>query len=262
MVAVEETTMNEIDKTTRSVLVTGGSRGIGAATALRCAREGWAVAVNYTHDAAAADAIVQRIRADGGIALAVQADVSDEAQVLAMFARIDAELPVLGGLVNNAGVVDVAARVDAMSLARLQRMFAINVFGSMLCAREAVKRLSTRHGGRGGVIVNLSSAAARLGSPGQYVDYAAAKGAIDTFTVGLAKEVATEGIRVNAVRPGIIETEIHASGGQADRVRQITPQLPMKRAGSADEVAQGIVWLLSDAASYVTGSILDVSGGR
>ena len=262
MVAVEETTMSEIDKTTRSVLVTGGSRGIGAATALRCAREGWAVAVNYTHDAAAADAIVQRIRADGGIALAVQADVSDEAQVLAMFARIDAELPVLGGLVNNAGVVDVAARVDAMSLARLQRMFAINVFGSMLCAREAVKRLSTRHGGRGGVIVNLSSAAARLGSPGQYVDYAAAKGAIDTFTVGLAKEVATEGIRVNAVRPGIIETEIHASGGQPDRVRQIAPQVPMQRAGSADEVAQAIVWLLSDASSYTTGAVVDVSGGR
>ena len=262
MVAVEEMTMSEIDKTTRSVLVTGGSRGIGAATALRCAREGWAVAVNYTHDAAAADAIVQRIRADGGIALAVQADVSDEAQVLAMFARIDAELPVLGGLVNNAGVVDVAARVDAMSLARLQRMFAINVFGSMLCAREAVKRLSTRHGGRGGVIVNLSSAAARLGSPGQYVDYAAAKGAIDTFTVGLAKEVATEGIRVNAVRPGIIETEIHASGGQPDRVRQIAPQVPMQRAGSADEVAQAIVWLLSDASSYTTGAVVDVSGGR
>ena len=262
MVAVEEMTMSEIDKTTRSVLVTGGSRGIGAATALRCAREGWAVAVNYTHDAAAADAIVQRIRADGGIALAVQADVSDEAQVLAMFARIDAELPVLGGLVNNAGVVDVAARVDAMSLARLQRMFAINVFGSMLCAREAVKRLSTRHGGRGGVIVNLSSAAARLGSPGQYVDYAAAKGAIDTFTVGLAKEVATEGIRVNAVRPGIIQTEIHASGGQPDRVRQIAPQVPMQRAGSADEVAQAIVWLLSDASSYTTGAVIDVSGGR
>ena len=262
MVAVEEMTMSEIDKTTRSVLVTGGSRGIGAATALRCAREGWAVSVNYTHDAAAADAIVQRIRADGGIALAVQADVSDEAQVLAMFARIDAELPVLGGLVNNAGVVDVAARVDAMSLARLQRMFAINVFGSMLCAREAVKRLSTRHGGRGGVIVNLSSAAARLGSPGQYVDYAAAKGAIDTFTVGLAKEVATEGIRVNAVRPGIIQTEIHASGGQPDRVRQIAPQVPMQRAGSADEVAQAIVWLLSDASSYTTGAVVDVSGGR
>ena len=254
--------MSEIDKTIRTVLVTGGSRGIGAATALRCARDGWAVAVNYTHDAAAAESVVQRIRADGGTALAVQADVSDEAQVLAMFARIDAELPALGGLVNNAGVVDVAARVDAMSLARLQRMFAINVFGSMLCAREAVRRLSTRHGGRGGVIVNLSSAAARLGSPGQYVDYAAAKGAIDTFTVGLAKEVATEGIRVNAVRPGIIETEIHASGGQPDRVRLIAPQVPMQRAGSADEVAQAIVWLLSDASSYTTGAIIDVSGGR
>ena len=180
----------------RSVIVTGGGRGIGAATSWLAAQRGWAVAVNYTHGTAAAQAMVARIRAEGGTAIAVQADVSDEAQVLAMFARIDAELPALGGLVNNAGVVDVAARVEAMSLARLQRMFAINVFGSFVCAREAVKRMSTRHGGAGGAIVNLSSAAARIGAPGQYVDYAAAKGAIDTFTVGLAKEVATEGIRV------------------------------------------------------------------
>jgi NAD(P)-dependent dehydrogenase (short-subunit alcohol dehydrogenase family) len=246
----------------RSVLVTGGGRGIGAATAQRCAQAGWAVAVNFTRDPAAAQAVVERIRNDGGRALAVQADVADEAQVLAMFARIDAELPPLAGLVNNAGVVDVGARVDTMSLARWQRMFAINVFGSFLCAREALKRLSTRHGGAGGAIVNLSSAAARLGSPGQYVDYAAAKGAIDTFTLGLAKEVANEGVRVNAVRPGIIDTDIHASGGQPERAQQLAPQVPMQRPGSADEVAQAIVWLLSDAASYTTGSIIDVTGGR
>ena len=253
---------NESATTGRTVLVTGGGRGIGAACSLLCARQGWAVAVNYTHDAAAANAVVGRIRADGGTALAVQADVADEAQVLAMFATVDRELPRLGGLINNAGVVDVATRVDAMSLQRLQRMFAINVFGSFVCAREAVKRMSTQNGGQGGAIVNVSSVAARLGSPALYVDYAASKGAIDTFTHGLALEVAAEGIRVNAVRPGIIETEIHASGGQADRVRLIAPQLPMKRSGSADEVAQGIVWLLSDAASYVTGTIVDVSGGR
>ncbi len=179
-----------------------------------------------------------------------------------MFASVDRDLPRLGGLINNAGVVDVTSRLDTMSLRRVQRMFAINVFGSFMCAREAVKRLSTAHGGAGGAIVNVSSVAARLGSPGMYVDYAASKAAIDNFTVGLAREVAAEGIRVNAVRPGIIDTEIHASGGQADRVRQISPQLPMQRAGSADEVAQAIVWLLSDAASYTTGAMLDVSGGR
>ena len=246
----------------RSVLVTGGGRGIGAATALRCAQAGWAVAVNCARDVDAAQAVVERIRAEGGRAVLVQADVSDEAQVLAMFKRIDAELPPLAGLVNNAGVVDVGARVETMSLARWQRMFAINVFGSFLCAREALLRLSTRHGGAGGAIVNLSSAAARLGSPGQYVDYAAAKGAIDTFTLGLAKEVAADGVRVNAVRPGIIDTDIHASGGQPGRAQRLAPQVPMQRPGSADEVAQAIVWLLSDAASYTTGSIIDVTGGR
>jgi len=192
----------------------------------------------------------------------VQADVSDEAQVLAMFARIDAELPRLGALVNNAGVVDAIARVDEMSVERLLRMFGINTLGSFICAREALKRMSSRHGGAGGAIVNVSSVAARLGSPGMYVDYAAAKGAIDTFTVGLAREVAAEGVRVNAVRPGIIETDIHASGGLPDRACQSASLIPMQRPGSADEVAQAIVWLLSDAASYTTGAILDVSGGR
>ena len=248
--------------TQRTVLVTGGGRGIGAATSLLCAQQGWAVAVNYASGAAPAAALVAQIRAAGGTALAVQADVSDEAQVLAMFATLERELPPLGALVNNAGVVDVQARVDVMSLQRWQRMFAINVFGSFLCAREAVKRLSTKHGGRGGAIVNLSSAASRLGAPGQYVDYAAAKGAIDVFTLGLAKEVALEGIRVNAVRPGIIDTEIHASGGLPDRAKQMAPLVPMQRAGSAEEVAQAIVWLLSDASSYTTGSIVDVTGGR
>ena len=245
-----------------SILVTGGSRGIGAAAALQAARQGWSVAVNYTRDQRAADAVVAQIRAAGGRALAIQADVADPAQVTALFERVDRELPRLAGLVNNAGVVDVAMRVDQMDAARLQRMFAVNVFGSFHCAREAVRRMSTKHGGRGGAIVNISSAAARLGSPGQYVDYAAAKGAIDTFTVGLAREVATEGVRVNAIRPGIIETDIHASGGLPERARQMAPMVPMRRAGSADEVAQAIVWLLSDAASYTTGAILDVSGGR
>jgi len=249
-------------KNERSILVTGASRGIGAATAWLCAQQGHAVAVNYARDAAAADALVERIADAGGRALALRADVADEAQVLSMFARIDAELPPLAGLVNNAGVVDVGSRVDAMSVQRLQRMFAINVIGSFICAREAVKRMSTRHGGRGGAIVNLSSAASRLGSPGLYVDYAASKGAIDTFTLGLAREVAAEGIRVNAVRPGIICTDIHASGGHADRAADLGPQVPIQRAGSADEVAQAIVWLLSDAASYTVGALLDVAGGR
>lgn len=251
----------------RTVLVTGGSRGIGAAAAVCCAELGFDVVVNYTRDAAAAQAVVDRVLALGRRAIAVQADVSVEAQVISMFEQVDAagrdgQVAALHGLVNNAGVVDRATRVEQIDGARLQRMFAINVFGSFLCAREAVKRLSTRHGGPGGAIVNLSSAAARLGGPGQYVDYAAAKGAIDTFTIGLAREVATEGIRVNAVRPGIIETDIHASGGQPDRVQQLAPQVPMQRAGTADEVGRAIAWLLSDAASYTTGSLLDVTGGR
>lgn len=244
------------------LLVTGASRGIGAATARLAAAQGWAVAVNYTANAAAAEAVVHDIRAAGGTAIAVQADVANEAQVLAMFEAVDTQLGRLSGLVNNAGVVDVSARVDEMSVARLKRMFDVNVIGAMVCAREAVRRMSTRHGGSGGAIVNLSSAAARLGSPNQYVDYAAAKGAIDVFTVGLAKEVAAEGIRVNAVRPGLIDTDIHASGGLPDRVRELQHLVPMQRGGSADEVAQAVVWLLSPAASYTTMSLVDVSGGR
>jgi NAD(P)-dependent dehydrogenase (short-subunit alcohol dehydrogenase family) len=246
----------------RVLLVTGGGRGIGAATARLAASQGWAVAVNYTANSLAADEVVRGIRELGGTAITAQADVADEAQVMAMFQKIDAKLGRLTGLVNNAGVVDVSARVDEMSLARMKRMFDINVIGSMLCAREAVRRMSTRHGGEGGAIVNVSSAASRLGSPGQYVDYAAAKGAIDAFTIGLAKEVAAEGIRVNAVRPGLIETEIHASGGLPTRVRDLQHLVPVQRGGTADEVAQAIVWLLSDAASYTTMSLVDVSGGR
>lgn len=244
------------------LLVTGGSRGIGAATCLLAARQGWAVAVNYTANSLAADEVVREIRAAGGRAMAVQADVADEAQVLRMFEQVDAKFGRLTGLVNNAGVVDVTARVEDMSVARWKRMFDINVIGSLICAREAVRRMSTQHGGSGGSIVNLSSAAARLGAPGQYVDYAAAKGAIDAFTIGLAKEVAAEGIRVNAVRPGLIETEIHASGGLPNRVKDLQHQVPMQRGGSAEEVAEVIVWLLSDSASYTTMSLIDVSGGR
>lgn len=244
------------------LIVTGGSRGIGAATALLAAGKGYAVAVNYTSNAAAANEVVGQIRGAGGRAIAVRADVAREDEVLAMFETVDTALGRLTALVNNAGVVDVTARVDEMSMARLKRMFDINVIGSMICAREAVRRMSTRHGGAGGAIVNVSSAAARLGAPGQYVDYAAAKGAIDAFTVGLAKEVAGDGIRVNAVRPGLIETDIHASGGIPDRVQKLAHQVPMQRGGTALEVAEAIVWLLSPQASYTTMSLVDVSGGR
>ena len=254
----------------KTILITGASRGIGAATALLCAQRGYAVAVNYASNAQAAFQVVDAVRACGVPALAVQADVSNEAEVMAMFARIDAELPLLGGLVNNAGVVDVAARLEDMSFSRWQRLFAVNVFGTFLCAREAVKRLSTRvltqqlagFKGEGGSIVNMSSAAARLGSPNIYVDYAASKGAIDTFTLGLAREVAAEGIRVNAVRPGIIDTDIHALSGMADVALTQASMLPMRRFGSADEVARAVLWLLSDEASYTNGALLDVAGGR
>ena len=244
------------------LLVTGGSRGIGAATALAAAQAGYAVAVNYQSNSLAADEVVRSIRDSGGQAMALQADVSREDEVMAMFARMDAKWGPLAALVNNAGVVDVSSRVDAMGVARLSRMLSTHVLGSFVCAREAVLRMSTRYGGTGGGIVNLSSAASRMGSPGQYVDYAACKGAIDTFTIGLAKEVAAEGIRVNAVRPGIIETEIHASGGEPDRAQRLAPQVPMQRPGSAQEVANAIVWLLSPQASYCTGALLDVGGGR
>lgn len=244
------------------VLVTGGSRGIGAATCILSAQKGWDVAVNYTSNAQAAEAVVQQVQAAGGRAIAVQADVANEDQVLAMFKKVHAELGPLQGLVNNAGVVDVSARLDQMSMARWRRMFDINVLGSMLCAREAILQMSTQHGGQGGSIVNLSSAASRLGSPGQYLDYAAAKGAIDSFTLGLAKEVAGDGIRVNAIRPGLIDTEIHASGGLPHRVKELEHLVPAKRGGTAMEVAQAIVWLLSEEASYTTMSLIDVSGGR
>ncbi|MBS0341602.1 MAG: SDR family oxidoreductase [Proteobacteria bacterium] len=244
------------------VLITGGSRGIGAATALLAAQRGFAVAINYARQADAAQQLVQRIQAEGGRAMAVQADVGDEAQVLRMFGEVDAKLGRLSALVNNAGIVDMKARLDEMSVARLERMMRINVVGAFVCAREAVRRMSTRHGGSGGVIVNLSSAAARLGSPEQYIDYAASKGAIDTLTIGLAKEVAQEGIRVNGVRPGLIDTEIHASGGDPDRAFQLAHTVPMKRTGTAQEIANAIVWLMSAEASYVTGTTIDVTGGR
>jgi NAD(P)-dependent dehydrogenase (short-subunit alcohol dehydrogenase family) len=244
------------------LLVTGASRGIGAATAKLGAQRGYAIAVNFANNRAAADDVVQSIRQSGGRAFPVQADVAHEDQILAMFEQIDRELGRVTALVNNAGVVDISQRVDEMSFARIKRMFDINVIGTMLCAREAIKRMSTRHGGAGGAIVNVSSAASRLGSPGQYVDYAAAKGAVDAFTLGLAKEVAAEGIRVNAVRPGLIETDIHASGGIPDRVKQLAHLVPMQRGGTAEEVAESILWLLSPQASYVTMSLIEVSGGR
>ena len=248
--------------TEKTLLVTGGSRGIGAACALLGAKAGYRVAVNYASNAAAGDDVVTRIEAEGGEAFAIKGDVGSEAGVLAIFKAVDDRWGRLDALVNNAGVVDQAARVDEMSLDRLERMFRINITGSFLCAREAIRRMSTKHGGAGGGIVNLSSAAATLGAPGLYVDYAASKGAIDTLTLGLAREVAEEGIRVNAVRPGIIDTDIHASGGQPDRVSQMRSAVPMKREGYPEEVARAVLWLLSDGASYTTGTIVDVTGGR
>lgn len=245
----------------RVAIVTGGSRGIGRAVALLLAERGYAVCLSYVSDAAAAQGVVDAIAAKGGRALAVKGDVGNEADVIALFKAADG-LGRLAALVNNAGVVDVKSDVADMSVARLQRMMTTNVVGSFLCAREAVRRMSIKRGGAGGAIVNLSSVAARLGGPAQFVDYAASKGAIDSLTIGLSREVAADGIRVNAVAPGIIATEIHASGGEPDRVERLGPGVPMKRAGTAEEVAAPIVWLLSDEASYTTGAILDIGGGR
>ncbi|MFC3531672.1 SDR family oxidoreductase [Vogesella facilis] len=244
------------------LLITGASRGIGAATARLAAQQGWAVAVNYHRNRAAAEAVVADIRAAGGRAVAIAANVADEVDVLRMFAECEAALGPLSALVNNAGILEQQMRLDEMSMARWQRIMATNVLGPMLCCREAVKRLSTRHGGPGGAIVNVSSAAARLGSPGEYVDYAASKGALDTLTLGLAKEVAAEGIRVNGVRPGFIYTEMHADGGEPGRVDRVKSAVPMQRGGQPEEVAAAILWLLSDAASFTTGHLLDVAGGR
>lgn len=244
------------------LVVTGGSRGIGAETAKLGAARGYSVCINYNRNREAAEVLVDQIRAAGDEALAVQADISREAEVLRLFRTVDEELGNITALVNNAGILDRQIRVEETDEARLQRIFAVNVVGSFLCAREAVKRMSTRHGGKGGAIVNVSSAASRLGSPGEYVDYAASKGAIDALTIGLSREVADEGIRVNAVRPGFIYTDMHADGGEPGRVDRIKHTLPMKRGGHPVEVANAILWLLSDEASYTTGSFIDLAGGR
>jgi NAD(P)-dependent dehydrogenase (short-subunit alcohol dehydrogenase family) len=244
------------------LIITGASRGIGAATARIAGRSGYAVCVNYLKNKAAAMQIVEEIKVDGGRALAVGADISREEEVVKLFRTVDDKLGKISALVNNAGILETQMRIEQMDAARLNRVFKTNITGSFLCAREAVKRMSTKNGGKGGAIVNVSSAAARLGSAGEYVDYAASKGAIDTFTRGLAQEVAEEGIRVNAVRPGVIDTDIHASGGEPGRVERVKASVPMKRGGSAEEVAKAIMWLLSSESSYTTGSLLEVSGGR
>ena len=244
------------------MIVTGASRGIGAATARLAGERGYAVCVNYRRSQAAAEGVVADIERGGGRAIAVAADVAVEADVVRLFETVDARLGRLTALVNNAGIVEPQMRVERMDAARLARMFATNVTGCFLCAREAVRRMSTRHGGTGGAIVNVSSAAARFGSPGEYVDYAASKGAIETMTIGLAAEVVAEGVRVNAVRPGLIHTDIHASGGEPGRIDRLKGSIPMKRGGEPIEVARAILWLLSDEASYSTGTFIDVSGGR
>lgn len=244
------------------MIVTGSGRGIGAATAKLASERGYAVCVNYLHNRSAADAVIEEIVSTGGEAIAIAADVSQEADIVHLFETVEQQLGPIKVLVNNAGVLDKAARVDEMTAERIDRILAANVRGPMLCAREAVKRMSTRYAGRGGVIVNVSSVTACLGSPGEFVDYAASKGAIDTFTIGLAKEVADEGIRVNAVRPGIVLTDMHASGGQPDKPQLAAPMIPMKRPGRPEEIAFAILWLASDEASYATGTILNVGGGR